>query len=910
MKKIIFVMLLLVIAYACQDDDLTNEPNSENPIEQNDALFQQDNFGASTPRNFIGRVVDAQGQRINGAQVTIGNAITTTDHNGIFVINNASVYEKFAYVKATKSGYLTGSKAIVPTSNGSNEIVITLLEKNVVATISSGEETVVNYEGSQIIFPGDFVDANGNPYSGQVEVSIHYLAPNRSETFAQMPGMLFGQTEANTAVSMETYGMLGVELLSASGESLSLAEGSSAIVEFPIAEEQLGIAPNAMNLWHFDEDQGYWKEEGFATRVGDVYVAEVAHFSWWNCDLPLDYVTVCFSLTSTDGIDLSGYYVEIIRDQTNQTIFAGYTNVEGQECGLFPADEVVTINIYGTEECQGEIIHTEQVGPFSSDTDFTVNVPLQNVETTTIMATVNNCNGEPLVNGYAFLYDVTAQNMFNESQVISISNGIINYDMSYCEGNTSYNLIIYDLDTNQNTGVIEAIELASPITSLETLTTCEQTNAIFEGNVILETQEDVNSFGLLGYTEINGLLQIGYDHFSENFSDINDLSALNTLNSVDYLFISRNPQLFSLGGLNSIQSVQSLSLYYNLNLHSIEDLSSLSGDINVIKIFTSAIQSLDGLQNVTSIGNLRIVENYFTGQTLEGMDSMISINEVGLLNTSLISIEDLAGIEITNISIEGNNSLESLNGLESLTNIEELKIIENNSLQSLSGLENLTNIGSLWLSNNEYLTSITELSNATITNTVLMNSNTLISLEGLNLSNQIENVAFTGSFITSLDILSSYTSLSFLRISETNLTSLEGLNNLESINDLRLYENHNLTNLIGLDNVQSIDDFIISECDSLLSLEGLNNLTSLGDAMVINNDNLISLEGLGNLLSVERLGLGENHLNSDFPNPQLSDFCALQNLFTNGTYNPDEVRIGNNAYNPSIQDIIDGNCAQ
>lgn len=797
MKKTIFVMLVFLLAFTCQDDDLTNEPNSENPTEQNDTLFQQNNFGTSTSRNFIGRVINAEGQRINDAQVTIGNAIASTDHNGVFVINNASVYEKFAYVKATKSGYLTGSKAIVPTLNGSNDIVITLLEKNVIATISSGEETVVDYEGSQIIFPGDFVDTSGNLYSGQVEVSMHYLAPNRSETFAQMPGMLFGQTEANTAVSMETYGMLGVELLGTSGESLNLAEGSPATVEFPIAEEQLGIAPNTMNLWHFDEDQGYWKEEGSATRVGEVYIAEVAHFSWWNCDLPLDYVSVCFSLESIDGIDLSNHYVEIIRYETNQTIFGGYTNNEGQECGLFPANETVIINVYGTEECQEDIIHTEQVGPFSSDGVFTINIPLQNVQITTIMATVNNCNGEPLTNGYAFVFESGEGFDFSNSNAIQITNGNIIYDQIFCQANNNYNIIIYDNDLGQTSGIIEDLILTSPITNLGVLSTCEQSGGVFNGNVQLLSQAEVDSFGLFGYLEINGELLIGGEGVESN---ITDLSALSTLNYVSILEIHGNNLLFDLNGVEGLTSVDELKIYHNNSLTTLQSLHNLSGDLNFMS---------------------------FKG------------------NESLLNLQGLQGISTVEYLYFNYCNLITLEGLEGLTNIVSFDIFGSDTLESLSGLSN-------------------SIISSRVTLQVIPNLN---SLEGLNIENSMDIVV----------------------VNNLPISSLQEISNLTQLNKLT-----------------------INSCDNLVSLVDLELLESVFERLhIYKNSSLTSLDGLDNLVSSQEIRIGE-HYNSDlnYGNISLIDFCALQNLFTNGTYNIDDVYIEDNAYNPSVQDIIDGDCAQ
>ena len=45
----------------------------------------------------MGQVVDLQNNPVSGALIMIGNSSTNTDNNGIFIIRNAQVFEKFAY---------------------------------------------------------------------------------------------------------------------------------------------------------------------------------------------------------------------------------------------------------------------------------------------------------------------------------------------------------------------------------------------------------------------------------------------------------------------------------------------------------------------------------------------------------------------------------------------------------------------------------------------------------------------------------------------------------------------------------------------------------------------------------------------------------------------------------------------
>ncbi len=91
--------------------------------------------------------------------------------------------------------------------------------------------------------------------------------------------------------------------------------------------------------------------------------------------------------------------------------------------------------------------------------------------------------------------------------------------------------------------------------------------------------------------------------------------------------------------------------------------------------------------------------------------------------------------------------------------------------------------------------------------------------------------------------------------------------------------------------------------DNITSLTGLIDLNEvLGDLIIINT-NLTTLEGLNNLNKV-------TGVINIYNTPNITDFCALQPLFTSGEYNAGTVDIANNGFNPTEAEIIQGNCSQ
>ena len=78
--------------------------------------------------------------------------------------------------------------------------------------------------------------------------------------------------------------------------------------------------------------------------------------------------------------------------------------------------------------------------------------------------------------------------------------------------------------------------------------------------------------------------------------------------------------------------------------------------------------------------------------------------------------------------------------------------------------------------------------------------------------------------------------------------------------------------------------------------------------LLIKNTQLVTLNGLENLISIS----GDLSITSDFeqnvPIQNIENFCSLQNLLNEGMFGI--VTIINNSFNPTVQDIINGDCIE
>ena len=463
MKKIYLLLFLSALFFSCNDDnDVTEEPQGFNY-----------NKGNTVSRSFHGLILDTSGNAVSNATVSIGTTSVQTNSNGSFSINNASVKEKFAHIKVVKSGFIDGSRVLVPTS-GDNRINIMLIPDTPTATVASGANSEVNLpNGTKVKFDGAFKDANGNAYSGNVQVGLYHLKPSDTYLSETMPGSLLASNSNGNAKILETFGMLHVELKGSSGQELNLATGHTAEVSFDIDANQLGSSPTTIPLWSFDEVAGIWKEEGSATKIGSKYVGNVSHFSWWNCDAPFDQCNLTVTVHNNGGLPISNLTVGIIRP-SNPYAANGLTNASGQVTGIIPANENLTVQI--SDYC-GNVIYTSSIGPFatgSSNVLPTIVLIPSAISTINITGILKTCANANVTNGLVKLKNLNSANYYN--QILQpVTNGTFSFTTNICGTSQQFEIVGEDYTNLQTTNPI-TFTATSPTTNIGVITTCTAVN--------------------------------------------------------------------------------------------------------------------------------------------------------------------------------------------------------------------------------------------------------------------------------------------------------------------------------------------------------------------------------------------------------------------------------------------------
>ncbi len=454
MKNQFYLLIICLIAIVgCRKDDI---------ITNQDVVIPPPTVIEYETGKVYGKVTDRDQNIISEAQIIWGNTSLQTDENGFFSIE-AVVQNRNAVLTVLKDGYFTATKTVQVNPDQALEANIQLIPRNITGSIqaTTGGEITTNSNG-KITFPANaFQDESGNSYTGQVNVYTHYLDPTIDDLDEVMPGNLMAVNQENEAQLLKSYGMMNVELEDDAGNPLQLSK--NATLTTPVPTSLQGQAPDNIPLWHFDTDSGMWIEEGAATLQGNVYVGEVAHFTWWNCDVPQDFI---FLEGRIDSGNRFPYYQVQITQLSNETYGIVNTFEKGFFEGNVPKDEILLLEVFN--QCQ-ELLYSEQIGPFNTDTNLPViNIDSSSDEWINITGIVVDCNGQGVSNSYVVIR--TDDGLVNDI-VLTNDDGIFQRVYQDC-GATD--ITYFGVDIDASLGSTEETVTIAPELNFGNISACDQ----------------------------------------------------------------------------------------------------------------------------------------------------------------------------------------------------------------------------------------------------------------------------------------------------------------------------------------------------------------------------------------------------------------------------------------------------
>jgi hypothetical protein len=304
---------------------------------------------------------------------------------------------------------------------------------------------------------------------------------------------------------------------------------------------------------------------------------------------------------------------------------------------------------------------------------------------------------------------------------------------------------------------------------------------------------------------------------------------------------------------------------------------------------------------------------------ISGLSSLIEItgSELIINRTQLSSLQGLANLVSNNenlvLTVTNNSQLVNLNGLGNFEILHDFFLTENPILNDTSGLTNLQRVRfQFFITFNNSLVNITLPSIQRVRSFHIENNDLLQSVSGLSTLQEIDAVLYLlGNPV--LQNFNGFNALDYipeLIISDCDaITSVQGFDSLARIGTLTVTDNENLVSFSDFSSLVRFENISISRNPSLQSFDGFQNVTftdnftTRHEIIITDNNAIQNLNEFSNYT----FEWGKIFIDS---NTSLSDFCGLQLLFTNIVqFEGSNNYATNNAYNPSVDQVINGPCS-
>lgn len=316
----------------------------------------------SSGLHFKGRIVDAEGNGISEAAISVGDKKDKSGKNGGFeicversgryVVNVTKLGYGFAskiYHDTTGTALIRLARATVKTFGEGQDIVVQDMRPEMSSPLarvaspldtipfvyngkgeligftrpkelSDARKSLTNYQpqtlGARIEIPANsfVIEGTLNQPNGNIEISLNTVDLYSSDG---MPGDYTARREKDRDQGfMVPFGAANIEAF-ANGKSLQLKPNSKATLTIPI--DTLSIitgaeVPALIPLMVYDRKSGLWNIEGTASLNAEktAYTTEISHFSTYNMDLfksAPSCIQICkelaagatLTITATDG---------------------------------------------------------------------------------------------------------------------------------------------------------------------------------------------------------------------------------------------------------------------------------------------------------------------------------------------------------------------------------------------------------------------------------------------------------------------------------------------------------------------------------------------------------------------------------------------------------------------------------
>jgi hypothetical protein len=317
--------------------------------------------------------------------------------------------------------------------------------------------------------------------------------------------------------------------------------------------------------------------------MGATYVADVNHFTFWNCDIPGNWTFISGELNCTQ-IENSPFWAEVVLTRPSGEQASAFIGSNGSFNGAVPANEILSASVVIYCDAEYAEYYLGEIGPFQPDEVIdlgSLDCPDGEIDAVQLSGTVVDCDGEPISgliaefefanggsgyvisdeNGYfefsltclaiGELYEVSILDLENLVEAASGSfvydGSAISFDLGtlvYCGGEDLENFITYTDGQHSF-----AFTLVGAQWEMECMAMYSSEEGAYEGtrqiNLIMNEPEEIGIYGSCTFQELTDLIQYSFDNGNYytgwtssvdfNVTDINTEPLPGSLAQIQYI---------------------------------------------------------------------------------------------------------------------------------------------------------------------------------------------------------------------------------------------------------------------------------------------------------------------------------------------------------------------------------------
>jgi len=776
MRLRVFALVVLAIAgWNCKKSD-SSGPVNPPPANSDYVAIENSRLSAAvttvTANAFVsGMVTDEEGKGLPDVSITAGDSSVKTDSKGFFQFHHSvKLNRDYAVLTAVLDGYFKSIKTFTPGSSGkaAEYVELKLLKQGTAKTMSSAGGNVVLDNSVDLTFPASaLATSNGTAYTGDYKVSARYIDPSAPDFFETMPGLLAGLNDQNQLRALRSLGMAVVEITDNAGNKLQIAPGKKVTMKLPAGTG----GPATVPLWHFSEKYGIWIQAGSAARNGNVYTAEVDHFSTWNLDLDVNSYKLTVQFKNAGGNNLAGLKVQAYTG-SEYKIVSFITDDQGMaELINCPASEPLIFKTVFT--CDTLVT---QLLPLTADRSeiITLQPDPAKIVTFSVSGKITGCDG-------TFLPDQPFQLYVRNGDVVKGIPGVTDAQGNYSLAATFCNA--GSTATVQALAFLDPDYRYAPSATLNTGNTtydariCDSTTTISDNFVVTFPDSALDAVIRMKIGKPSGSILYGevknIDSLDNGSMIIHDITGLQYCANLRSLRIGY-ADLADISPLRTLTQLTGLELI-SVNGKGLSDLSPLEGLVNLsyFQLNSDEITNITPLKNMTALTFLGLYSNGLTDiSSLSGMTKLESLYLSGSQLSDITVLKNL--VKLNNLDIH-ETKISDITTLQSLINLTWLSLSHNN-IVDVAPLANLTKIYQLIIANNK-IEDISPLQNMTGLDYLFADSNRIATLPVMNNMTSLYLLSLNGNLVKDVSALQNVASLQMLFVNSNDITNIAPLIN-------------------------------------------------------------------------------------------------------------------------------------